>query len=319
MTPPKSVENPLSNKSSMFTSTTTTTQTATSSATPAISSTTTSSTTSSSVHYSSNSATNMPPISYDDLNNIFEEESSADEQQQQQQHQQNIGVMSSMDENATTTATSLAAPASQNSANFPVPPAINSIQATLSVVMTPPSQEVITNGIGSINSNNPSVFNTMDYYEDMQALSNEDSNASSATAAALITSDQPNLSEFTSQAKTLKLNDYNTIINNKKRPLFTNLLSTQPNPEANSTTTTTSTDVFDIPALNKFTRNTKYKRVNLSVQQQQTLKSVKYALVNKSKSFQLVKKLKWNLSTAGSSSTTNQKPLFVRNNGLAKK
>ena len=279
MTPPKSVESmqtPLSNKPSVF-----------------------SSTSGANANSNQNSTANMPPISYDYLNNIFEEESSADEQQQNAN-----GAVKSVE----TAETVPVANALNN--NFSLPNVLSSVQSTISVVMTPPSHESINvnhiNGVG-VNSCAASSMHSSEYYDEMSPFNNT-----------CDTNSFPQINSYSTQTKSINLNDYNTLTNNKRRPLLTNLLQINANIDSNFTAI-----MFDIPLLSKFTRETKYKRVNLINNQKNNLKSVKN-LFKVDKNLRRIKKLKWSLSSNANSIDGARRKSFkvnllYRNNRSLKK
>lgn len=148
-------------------------------------------------HHHHSNAASILPVSYDDLNNIFEEESSTDEQQssqsqqinhqaviqpqQQQQQQQQANLM-------------------QNQQH------INTIQTSLSVVMTPPSHENVLKP-NQINQSSQALTD-----DDLISLNCLNDNETNVTSEVKIES-----------TKNILFNDLNTILNDPKRkPLLDN-------------------------------------------------------------------------------------------------
>jgi hypothetical protein len=249
------------------------------------------------------SSSNMPPISYDYLNNIFEEESSADEQQQA------LSMLPNLAELNQPSASAQLAPA----AGHPTNSSISSIQTTLSVVMTPPSHENIIN-------TNP-LSNNVNSVNQISSALNSQSSLSENDDLLIFNTENYELMEFNSSnpfgykythssTKSVKLNDYNSILSNKRRPLFTSMLFSALNSNLNAFSEQTRDsfigELFAIPNLVKFNKNAKYKKINLSnvrnedgsFKNKLKLKSSAKLSVYETNPFLVrkLKKLKWNLS-----------------------
>ena len=275
------------------------------------------------------SSSNMPPISYDYLNNIFEEESSADEQQQA------LSMLPNLAELNQPSAASQLAPA----AGHPTNSSISSIQTTLSVVMTPPSHENIIN-INPLSNN----VNSLNQMSSCNSVLNSQSSLNENDDLLIYNTENYELMEFNtsnslnpfgykythSSTKSVKLNDYNSILSNKRRPLFTNMLFSALNSNLNAFNEQTRdsfiNELFTIPSLVKFNKNAKYKKINLSnvrnedgsFKNKLKLKSSTKLSVYETNPFLVrkLKKLKWNLSISHARVLSKAKTSKMMKNGI---